>query len=67
VLPERRRVIAVLAGCLTLDRGLARSHAAGTTARLTVVDLTARAFQTNAVIGGQVQEVIVTTKAGLRN
>ena len=66
-LPDRRRVAAIAGGCLTLDRGLSRSYPAGTAVRVNVVELTARAFRANDAIGGQVQEVVVTTKAGLRN
>lgn len=64
---ERRTVAAIAAGCLTLDRGLDRPHPAGTVVRVSAVELAVRAFRVNDAIGGQLQEVIVTTKAGLRN
>lgn len=66
-LPERRRIVTASGGCLTLDRGLVRGHAAGTVVRVDAVVLTARAFRSNDAVGGQVQEVIVTTTVGLRN
>jgi len=67
VLPERRMVTAIVAGCLVLDRGVTRSHPVGTSVRAGVVELNARAVLTNEALGGQVQEVVVTTRAWLRN
>lgn len=66
-LPERRRIVAIAGGCLTLDRGLVRGHAAGAVVRVDAVVITVRAFRANEAMGGQVQEVIVTTTVGLRN
>lgn len=66
-IPERRTVTAIAGGCLVLDRGLARAHPAGAVVRVSGVEVAVRAFRTNETIGGQLQEVIVTTKAGLRN
>jgi prepilin-type N-terminal cleavage/methylation domain-containing protein len=65
--PERRWIVAVGGGCLTLDRGLLRAYPAGTPVRVPAVELALRAFRANDSLGGQVQEVIVATKAELRN
>ncbi|HET6947795.1 MAG TPA: hypothetical protein VFJ45_08290 [bacterium] len=65
-LPDRRVVIAIAGSCLTLDRGVVRTYPLGEAVRVNAVDLSARAFRANEVIGGQVQEVIVTAKAGPR-
>jgi len=65
--PERRTVASIAGGCLGLDRGLTRSYPAGTAVRVPVVELTMRATLVNDAVGGQVQEVVVTTRAGLRN
>lgn len=66
-MPDRTAVTGITGSCLNLGRGLSRGHAAGTSARVHLVEISARSTQTNDALGGQVQEVLVTTRAGLRN
>ncbi|MDQ7843057.1 MAG: prepilin-type N-terminal cleavage/methylation domain-containing protein [Armatimonadota bacterium] len=65
--PERRTVASITGGCLVLDRGLTRGYPAGTAVRVPAVELAVRATLVNDAAGGQVQEVVVATRAGLRN
>jgi len=66
LLPDRRVVTGIAGGCLALDRGLLRAYGAGAPVRVSVVEVNARAAEVNDVIG-QTQEILVTTRAGLRN
>jgi hypothetical protein len=66
-LPDRRGMTGLSGSCLNLDRGLARGYPAGAPVRVHLVEISARSTQTNDALGGQVQEVLVTTRAGLRN
>lgn len=66
-LPDKSALAGIAGSCITLSRGLARAYPAGAPARVHLVEISARSTQTNDALGGQVQEVLVTTKAGLRN